>query len=113
MDRKAEGVHATSADFLRYDQVDKKQRYHLAESAEDAFDDSYEIKTCDLGRWLQGGPARPGALARARAAFDDSYEIKTCDRGRWLQGGPDDQRAFARELGDALEGIGFAILEGH
>ena len=33
MDRKAEGVHATSADFLRYDQVDKKQRYHLAESA--------------------------------------------------------------------------------
>ena len=39
MDRKAEGVDATSADFLRYDQVDKKQRYHLAESAEDAFDE--------------------------------------------------------------------------
>ena len=81
MDRKAEGVHATSAEFVRYDQVDKKQRYHLAESAEDAFDDSYEIKTCDLGRWLQGGP--------------------------------EDRRAFARELGEALEGIGFAILEGH
>ena len=81
MDRKAEGVHATSADFLRYDQVDKKQRYHLAESAEDAFDESYEIKTCDLGRWLAGGPQ--------------------------------DRRAFARELGEALEGIGFAILEGH
>ena len=81
MDRKAEGVHATSAEFVRYDQVDKKQRYHLAESAEDAFDESYEIKTCDLGRWLQGGP--------------------------------EDRRAFARELGEALEGIGFAILEGH
>jgi isopenicillin N synthase-like dioxygenase len=81
MDRKAEGVHATSADFLRYDQVDKKQRYHLAESAEDAFDESYEIRTCDLGRWLHGGP--------------------------------DERRTFARELGEALEGIGFAILEGH
>jgi len=81
MDRKAEGVHATSAEFVRYDQVDKKQRYHLAESAEDAFDDAYEIKTCDLGRWLAGGPQ--------------------------------DRRAFARELGEALEGIGFAILEGH
>ena len=81
MDRKAEGVHATSAEFVRYDQVDKKQRYHLAESAEDAFDESYEIKTCDLGRWLTGGS--------------------------------EDRRAFARELGEALEGIGFAILEGH
>jgi len=81
MDRKAEGVHATSTEFARYDQVDKKQRYHLAESAEDAFDDAYEIKTCDLGRWLAGGPQ--------------------------------DRRAFARELGEALEGIGFAILEGH
>ena len=81
MDRKAEGVHATSTEFARYDQVDKKQRYHLAESAEDAFDDSYEIRTCDLGRWLHGSP--------------------------------DERRAFARELGEALEGIGFAILEGH
>ena len=81
MDRKAEGVHATSAEFVRYDQVDKKQRYHLAESAEDAFDESYEIKTCDLGRWLRGGP--------------------------------EDRLAFAHELGEALEGIGFAILEGH
>lgn len=81
MDRKAEGVHATSAEFVRYDQVDKKQLYHLAESAEDAFDDAYEIRTCDLGRWMHGGP--------------------------------EDRRAFARELGEALEGIGFAILEGH
>jgi isopenicillin N synthase-like dioxygenase len=81
MDRKAEGVHATNADFLRYDQVDKKQRYHLAESADEAYDDAYEIRTCDLGRWLRGDAA--------------------------------DRRAFARELGEALEGIGFAILDGH
>jgi isopenicillin N synthase-like dioxygenase len=81
MDRKTEGVHATSADFTRYDQVDKKQRYHLAESAEESFDDDYEIRTCDLGRWLRGGAG--------------------------------DRQAFARELGAALEGIGFAILDGH
>ena len=81
MDRKTEGIHATSADFVRYDQVDKKQRYHLAESADEAFDDEYQIRTCDLGRWLKGNPS--------------------------------DRQAFARELGEALEGIGFAILEGH
>jgi isopenicillin N synthase-like dioxygenase len=81
MDRKAEGIHATSADFLRYDQVDKKQRYHLAESADEAFDDEYQIQTCDLGRWLKGNAS--------------------------------DRQAFAHELGAALEGIGFAILEGH
>jgi isopenicillin N synthase-like dioxygenase len=81
MDRKADGVHATNAEFLRYDQVGKTQRYHLAESAEEAFDDEYQIRTCDLGRWLHGDEA--------------------------------DRRLFARELGEALEGIGFAILEGH
>jgi len=81
MDRKAEGIHATSADFVRYDQVDKKQRYHLAESAEEAFDDEYEIRNCDLRRWLSRNS--------------------------------NDRQAFAHELGEALEGIGFAILEGH
>src|SRR5205809_945581 len=81
MDRKAEGVHATNAEFLRYDQVEKRQRYRLAESPEEAFDDEYRIRACDLGRFLHGGEG--------------------------------DRRAFARELGEALEGIGFAILEGH
>jgi isopenicillin N synthase-like dioxygenase len=81
MDRKAEGVHATNADYLRYDQVDKAQRYHLAESADEAYDETFPIRTCDLGRWLRGGPA--------------------------------EREAFAHELGEALQGIGFAILEGH
>ena len=80
-DRKAEGVHATNAAYLRYDQVEKAQRYHLAESAEEAFDDDYRIRTCDLGSFLHGDMR---------------------DRSR-----------FASELGEALEGIGFAILVGH
>lgn len=46
-------------------------------------------------------------------AFDDDYRITTCDVGRFLHGNAADRRAFARELGEALHGIGFAILEGH
>jgi isopenicillin N synthase-like dioxygenase len=53
-DRKAEGLHATNADYLRYDQVEKAQRYHLAENVEEAFDEDYRIRTCDLGSFLQG-----------------------------------------------------------
>jgi len=49
----------------------------------------------------------------AGEAFDDEYRITTCDISRFLRGNEDDRRAFARELGDALHGIGFAILEGH
>ena len=79
-DRQAEGLHATNAEYLRYDQVDKTQRYHLAESADEAFDEDFRIRTCDLGRLLHG------------------------DAG--------DRRRFADELGEALEGIGFAILDG-
>jgi isopenicillin N synthase-like dioxygenase len=68
-----DGIHATNQDFIRYDQVEKRQSYRLAESpAEDAFDDEVVIRTCDMRS-------------------------------------PD----FARELGDALREIGFAILTGH
>jgi isopenicillin N synthase-like dioxygenase len=81
MDRKKDGVHATNAEFLRYDQVEKRQRYHLAESGEEAFDDEYGIRSVDMAPALHGGEA--------------------------------DRREFARALGEALEGIGFAILEGH
>ncbi|HEY6842906.1 MAG TPA: 2OG-Fe(II) oxygenase family protein [Thermoanaerobaculia bacterium] len=59
-------------DYIRYEQVEKKQSYHLAEDPREAFDDDFQIRTCDMRS-------------------------------------PD----FARELGDALREIGFAILEGH
>jgi isopenicillin N synthase-like dioxygenase len=81
-DRKAQGIDATNQAFIRYDQVDKKQEYHLAEG-------------------------------RHQEAFDEETRIRTCDIGRSLHGGEAGQRAFARELGDALQQIGFAILEGH
>ena len=81
-DRKTLGINATNQAFSRYDQVEKKQEYHLAEGRHDE-------------------------------AFDEDYRIRTCDIARFLEGSEADRKAFARELGDALQDIGFAILEGH
>ncbi len=53
--RKAHGVEATNREYIRYDQVEKRQTYALAESeGEDAFDDAFRIRTCDLRLLLKG-----------------------------------------------------------
>jgi len=63
-DRKREGIEATNQAFIRYDQVDKKQEYHLAEGKhEEAFDDETRVQTCDLGRFLHGNEADQRAFA--------------------------------------------------
>ena len=57
-DRQAEGVAATNQDYIRYDQVEKRQEYHLAEAQhQEAFDEEYRVKTCDIGRLLHGDEA--------------------------------------------------------
>ena len=84
MDKKDRGINAVNQEFARYEGVEKRQEYRLAESphhAEELFDEDYEIRTCDLGLFLNG---------------DDK-----------------DRERFARDLGRAVSGIGFAILEGH
>ncbi|HEV8660729.1 MAG TPA: 2OG-Fe(II) oxygenase family protein [Thermoanaerobaculia bacterium] len=48
MTAKDDGIHATNQDFIRYDQVEKRQTYHLAEDAEEQFDDEFQIRTCDM-----------------------------------------------------------------
>jgi isopenicillin N synthase-like dioxygenase len=80
--KKEHGVHATNREYQRYEQVEKRQEYALAE----------------------GGRAEE---------FDEEYVIRTVDLGRCLHGGPAEKEAFARELGSALQDIGFAILVGH
>jgi len=45
--------------------------------------------------------------------FDEDFEVRICDMGAALEGGVAERAAFGRELGAALEGIGFAILTGH
>ena len=66
-------------------------------------------------RYDQVTKAQEYHLAEARhgEAFDEDYRIRTCDIGRFLGGDASDRRAFARELGEALHEIGFAILTGH
>ncbi|MEE8119350.1 MAG: 2-oxoglutarate and iron-dependent oxygenase domain-containing protein [Gammaproteobacteria bacterium] len=45
--------------------------------------------------------------------FDDEYKIQVCDLSHRLRGNTEQQRAFAQQLGSALEKIGFAILINH
>jgi isopenicillin N synthase-like dioxygenase len=45
--------------------------------------------------------------------FDEDFEIRTCDMSLFFEGGETGKRQFAQDLGEALEGIGFAILSGH
>ena len=61
---KSEGVHAKNSDYLAYDQVEKRQSYSFSEQADgsESFDEEFEIKTCDLARFLDGD-------ARERATF--------------------------------------------
>ena len=59
------GVGATNRDYERYDQVRKEQRYNLAEADhQEAFDEDYRVRTCDIGRLLRGGDADERAFAR-------------------------------------------------
>ncbi len=45
--------------------------------------------------------------------FDDEFKIRTCDMRKFFEGGIAGKEEFAKELGEALESIGFAILTGH
>ena len=80
--QKEKGIEAVNQEFQQYDQVNKEQVYHLAEHEEED-------------------------------RFDTEYEIKTCDMRQFFEGGGEGKQKFAHELGEALEGIGFAILTGH
>jgi isopenicillin N synthase-like dioxygenase len=48
MQSKEDGVRALNQDFIRYEQVEKRQAYHLAESGEEQFDDDFQVRTCDM-----------------------------------------------------------------
>jgi isopenicillin N synthase-like dioxygenase len=64
MQSKEEGVHATNQDFIRYDQVEKSQSYHLAEGDEgEQFDDEFVVRTVDIGRFINGNADDKRALA--------------------------------------------------
>ena len=74
MQTKEDGVRATNQDFIRYDQVEKRQNYQLAEGVEgEEFDDDFQIRTVDIGRFIHGNAA--GKRAFATELGDALHEI--------------------------------------
>ncbi len=64
MQSKEEGVRATNQDFIRYDQVAKRQSYHLAEGeAGEEFDDEFVVRSVDIGRFINGNADDKRAFA--------------------------------------------------
>ena len=74
-----------------------------------------DAKNRDFIQFEQVDKEQEYRLAEADEAeqFDETFRIRVCDLGRYLRGGEEDRRLFARDLGEALQEIGFAILEGH
>ena len=62
-DAKEAGIGATNQAFGRFDQVEKTQEYRLAEAADEAFDEGYRVRTCDVGRFLHGNESDRTAFA--------------------------------------------------
>jgi len=55
MKHPKDNLKAVNQDFIKYDQVEKKQVYNLSEiEGEDVFDEDYEIKTVDMSGFLSG-----------------------------------------------------------
>ena len=53
---KNEGIHAVNQEFKKYEGVQKDQKYHLVENEkEDQFDEDFEIQTCDMREFFEGG----------------------------------------------------------
>jgi len=72
-DLKSKGVRALNQDFSRFDQVRKDQVYYLSEGAgAEAFDDDYQIRTCDLSLFLSGtDEGKREFAAQLGAALED------------------------------------------
>ncbi len=74
MQTKEDGVQATNQDFIRYDQVEKLHSYHLAEGvAGEQFDDDFQVRTVDIGKFLHG--TDDDKLAFATELGDALHEI--------------------------------------
>jgi isopenicillin N synthase-like dioxygenase len=74
-----------------------------------------DAKNRDFARFEQVKKEQEYRLAEAEAAeqFDEDFRVRTCDLAKFFRGTEENRRAFAQELGEGLEQIGFAILEGH
>ncbi len=56
--KQEDGINAVNQNFSKYDQVNKEQTYHLVENeSTDEFDEEYQIPTCDMRLFFEGGEA--------------------------------------------------------
>ena len=54
--KQDEGIHAVNQEFKKYEGVNKEQEYHLVENQDqDEFDNEFEIRTCDMQSYFEGG----------------------------------------------------------
>ena len=59
------GIDSLNREFERFEQVDKQQTYYLSEhEGEEAFDDEYQIETCDMAGLLAGDEAESKAFVQ-------------------------------------------------
>jgi isopenicillin N synthase-like dioxygenase len=61
-------TQALSAEFRKYDQVEKAHTYRLAEHASDEFDENFEIATLDIAPFLNGDAVAKADFAHAFAS---------------------------------------------
>lgn len=56
MSKEEPDVSAVNQDFIKYDQVEKRHTYHLAEGdVAEEFDEDFQIKVCDMTAFWDGG----------------------------------------------------------
>ena len=68
-----DGINAQNQDFRKYDQVNKEQTYSLAENKEvDEFDEDFQIQTCDMRLFFEGGEAGKKAFSEQLGAALES-----------------------------------------
>ncbi len=68
-DNQTKGIKAFNQDFSKYDQVNKDQNYHLAEQdGTEEFDEDYQIPTCDMKLFFEGGKAGKQQFAQELGA---------------------------------------------
>lgn len=72
-------VDSESTAFRRYDQVEKRHTYRLAENPSDEFDEDYRIRCFDFSRYLQGNEddRRRFAGEFAEAVQDIGFSVLT------------------------------------
>lgn len=78
-------------------------------------DKGIEALNQDFKKYEQVNKGQSYHLAehQAKEEFDEEYVIPTCDMSLYFKGGEEGKKEFARQLGEAMRGIGFAILTNH